>query len=353
MSVRVWMKSRAPLLMEPVVTVPMIRRAIDGVLVPEGTKEAYPLAVVIENSVDAWPISGIAAANLVWEAPAEAGIPRLLAIFADGSEIVKIGPVRSARPYFVDWTEEFQALFAHVGGSPEALNLIPSRAIFDLNEFFRGNYFWRASDRPRPHNVYTSTELLTRAIKDSSGQFAPARRVSGATKPERSGGVLGAGRGGRIVHYDAWLYKDDVVRGKRSEPHDIVIDFGKPLYEIRWTYDPERNAYLRFQNDTPYLDASGQQVVAKNVVVIATDIAILDEVGRRRIKTVGTGNMEAFVDGGLINGRWKRPDRKARTRFYGENDFEVRLNAGSTWIEVVRDIDQVEIIPMLPPREPR
>lgn len=317
--VREFLKSRAISPPEPVVMAPLMRRAIDGVLVPEGTVEKYPLAVVIENSVDAWPISGIAQANLVWEAPAEAGIPRLLAIFADGNDVPKIGPVRSARPYFVDWAEEFQALFAHVGGSPEALNLIPSRAVLDLNEFSRGDYFWRASDRPRPHNMYTSTELLKKAVENFSGQFA------------------------RILHYDAWLYKDDVVRGKRSEPHDIVIDFGKPLYEIRWAYDPERNAYLRFQNDRPYFDANGEQVAAKNVVVFVVDIAILDEEGRRRIKTVGEGNATVFVDGARINGRWERLDRKARTRFFDTNGVEVEFNAGQTWIEVVRDDEQVLI----------
>src|SRR3989338_917408 len=196
---RVMMKSRITAPVVSAVTTPMVRRAIDGVLVAEGTKEAYPFAVVIENSVDAWPLSGIGAANLVWEAPAEAGIPRLLAVFADGSDVKEIGPVRSARPYFVDWTEEFHGLFGHVGGSPEALALLPSRDVFDVNEFSRGQFFWRSRARSAPHNVYTSSQKLQEVI----------------TRYQLP-----------ITNYQSGKYKDDAVRDARGAMHDIVIEWG-------------------------------------------------------------------------------------------------------------------------------
>jgi len=80
--------------------------------------------VMVENSADAWPLSGLDQAFLVIEAPVEGSIPRFIAFFSDDQEVEKIGPVRSARPYYIDWNDGLQAMYTHVGGSPEALELI-------------------------------------------------------------------------------------------------------------------------------------------------------------------------------------------------------------------------------------
>ena len=127
-------------------------------------------AVMVENSAEAWPLSGLDQAFLVIEAPVEAKIPRLEGFYYLGQkEVEKIGPVRSARPYYVDWAEEFGALYAHVGGSPAALKQITaSNDLFDLNEFWHGPNFWREAFRFIPHNVYTSTELLTQAFSNQT-----------------------------------------------------------------------------------------------------------------------------------------------------------------------------------------
>lgn len=292
---------------------PQIRRLIDGVFVAEGTAEAFPLAVILENSRDAWPISGVAAANLVWEAPMEASIPRLLAIYADGRQIDEIGPVRSARPYFTDWAEEFGALYAHVGGSPEALSLIPSRNVIDLNEFWEGKHFWRSTSRPRPHNVYTSTELLYSSLPHSSG---------------------GGDKGG-VVKYVSWQYKKDEPLEARPESQEVLIHFAPTtLYNITWKYDRQANEYVRWQNGDKYLDADGSEVRAKNVIIFETDIVILDEIGRRRITTIGQGSVKVFRDGIEIDGTWKRAGHNSRTRFFDDTG-EIQFNPGTTWIEVV------------------
>lgn len=286
------------------------RRAIDGVLVPEGTIESYPLAVVIENSIEAWPISGIVEANLVWEAPVEAGITRLLAIFADGSAVNEIGPVRSIRPYFIDWAEEVHALLAHVGGSPDALAEVPSRAVTDLNEFWNGGYFWR-NGRARPHNVYTSIGRLQEALT--------------AVAP--------------LPTYESWNYKDDALRDERGATQEITVVFGNPTYTVQWTYDPENNEYARSQRGRPYRDVGGEIVIAKNVIVMETEVAILDEIGRRKIKTVGNGPVRVFRDGVEMTGEWRRGSRDERTKFYDATGAPIPLDAGITWIQVVPVMD--------------
>ena len=134
----------------------LVPRMLDGVQVPFEEAALQPFAVMVENSPDAWPLAGLAKANLVIEAPVEGSITRFLAVIDATTTVDQIGPVRSARPYFVDFANGLQAVYAHVGGSPEALSLIHVLSSFrNLDEFSSGKYFWRSSKRAMPHNTYT------------------------------------------------------------------------------------------------------------------------------------------------------------------------------------------------------
>jgi hypothetical protein len=145
-------------------------RLLDGVCVDSQEKVNPELvAVMIENHTDARPQSGLAYAPVVYEVPVEANYSRFMAIFPVDTEVKKVGPVRSARPYYLDWLREYgkDILYMHVGGSPDALAIIASdKNIFDFNEFYNGPYFWRSADRYAPHNVYTSSENWKIAWKD-------------------------------------------------------------------------------------------------------------------------------------------------------------------------------------------
>ena len=102
------------------------KRKLDGVCV-ELEKDIDPkiVAVMVENNLEAWPLSGISKANVVYEAPVEGNIPRFMAIYTIDNEIEQVGPVRSARPYYLDWvSENGNAMYMHVGGSVDALDLI-------------------------------------------------------------------------------------------------------------------------------------------------------------------------------------------------------------------------------------
>jgi len=146
-------------------------RLLDGVGVEDESKVNPPIfAVQVENMVDARPLSGISKANLVYEAISEAGITRLLALYVKDNSVSEIGPVRSARPYYIDWASEYGALYAHSGGSPEALRVVSDYDVLDLNEFSNGKYFWRSKSRYAPHNLYTSVELLGEAFTVKGGE---------------------------------------------------------------------------------------------------------------------------------------------------------------------------------------
>lgn len=296
----------------------LYRHPLNGLPVSEEIEPSQVFAVMVDNHEEAWPLSGVDQAFLIVEVPVEAGIPRMLAFFSEEQAVEEIGPVRSARPYCLDWAAEFDALYVHVGGSNQALDLIASGGTFDLNQYWWGDYFWRATDRYAPHNVYTSTELLN--------AFYTMREEAGAA-PTRL--------------YDLWVFKDPEPTGSESS---LYIDFWAPVYVVDWTYDEETGRYAREQFGEPHLVESGAQIMADNVAVVITDIEVIDNVGRREIRTTGEGNGYVLQDGRVIEATWKKPSKSERLKFYGRaTGEEIVMNAGITWIEVVGSEEDVRI----------
>lgn len=285
-------------------------RVIDGVLVAVETEDYYPKAIMIENNVEARPQSGLDMANLVIEAPVEGGITRFMAIYADESEIGEIGPVRSARPYFLDWSQEYDALYGHVGGSPEALKEIKNNnSIIDLNQFYQSQYFWRSSKRAMPHNVYTSSDLLNEAVKRYSLTDA---------------------------QIDKQIYKDDLALEDRPEDFiNFQIDFSTYTYRVEWKYDRVNNEYIRYQAGERHLMKDGSEIRAKNIIIQKTKVTSIDSEDRKKIKTIGEGSAIIFLDGKNIEGTWKKDKAGDRTKFYDIDNNEIKFNRGKTWIEVV------------------
>lgn len=311
-------KTQTDTLSPTAVTVSAFRHPLTGALVENETEKPFVLAVMIENMIDSWPQSGIEDAFLVIEAPVEAGISRFLAFYGEDQTVEKIGPVRSARPYYVDWALEFDALYVHVGGSDAALRLIASGDTFDLNEYSFGQYFWRSKDRSAPHNVYTSSELLLSAL---------ARRQEQGTAPEPA--------------YEIWSFKDDEPAG--TDTSDVIVDFSTPTYRVTWDYDPETNRYTRLQAGEVQFMQNGEMLSANNVAILVTSVEILDEIGRRDIETVSEGKAFILQDGRAVEGAWKKNSAEERLRFYNEDGEEIVWNAGQTWVQVVPSEDYVSI----------
>ena len=78
------------------------------------------IAVMINNHPSARPYqSGLQDAYLVYELIVEGGLTRYLAVFKDQTT-ERIGSVRSARHYFLDYALENDAIYVHYGWSPQA-----------------------------------------------------------------------------------------------------------------------------------------------------------------------------------------------------------------------------------------
>jgi Protein of unknown function (DUF3048) N-terminal domain/Protein of unknown function (DUF3048) C-terminal domain len=290
-----------------------IRRQIDGVYVDPAVANLIPVAVMIDNHPDARPQSGIEKANLVYEAEVEGSYTRLMAVFASGEKIDKIGPVRSARPYFVDWANGLNAVYAHVGGSPDALADIDKLGVDDFNQFYNGAYFWRATDRSAPHNVYTSSDDLNKFIVDNNIKAAI---------------------------YPSWQYKDDAPTNNSSSSADVAVDYRIPDFQSDWIYDRSGNDYIRYFSGKPELTADNNLIVAKNIVIQIVPATVIDSDLRLAMQDVGSGDATICLDGACQAGHWEKPDSATRTSFSYTGGAEVKFNAGCTWIEVMRPDNQ-------------
>lgn len=285
----------------------MSARRLDGVLVPSSIAALAPRAVMIENHPDARPVSGLSKASIVIEAPVEGGITRYLAFFAASTTLPQIGPVRSARPYYVDWADGWNAPYFHVGGSPDALEKISGLAGFvDVNEFAQGNSFWRDNTRSAPHNVYTKNELMDAVIakKDAASSTAPV----------------------------AWHFQDAASSTDRGTVDEIRIPYGG-AFNVRWDFDPERGVYGRSLSGIVQKDRDGSVIEAENIIVMKTEQQVLDSTGRLRIRTTGSGEAVAYRDGKRFVLRWRRSAGEP-IRFESTDGTEFLFTRGRTWIEV-------------------
>ncbi|MCC6639044.1 DUF3048 domain-containing protein, partial [Candidatus Falkowbacteria bacterium] len=287
----------------------VIRRTLDGVAL-SSTQDAlsHVTAVMVENNFESWPLSGLDKASVVYEALAEGRIPRFMALFPYGTEVEKLGPVRSARPYYLELASPFNAVYMHVGGSPDALAYLKKLDLIDNDQFFWSQYFWRSSDRYAPHNVYTSSDLMLKMYE------------------EREIDTTG--------FYAGWKFDDSKELGV-SYPYDIIVNYTDSTYQAKYIYNSELDLYQRYQAKEPMELADGSLIFANTVIIQEHAHQVLDAVGRRAIEIVGEGKVWIFAHGKVQEGVWKKDDVESLTRYYTTTGEEISINPGKIWINVV------------------
>ncbi|GAW93435.1 hypothetical protein TherJR_2420 [Calderihabitans maritimus] len=273
-----------------------------------------PLAVMIDNHSRAHPQSGLREADLVYEMLVEGGITRLMAVYYHNSA-EKIGPIRSARPYFIDRALDHNAIYVHVGQSPQAQTYFQEKKPAHLDEYSITKGFWRTDDREPPHNLYTSTDNLWQLASDYNLN--------------------------QQVDLEGFLFgtEENVFNGDR-EAEEIVIFYPQQFSQVRYVYDPDSRRYRRFMGGKAHIDAeTNLQLSASNVIVQFVNTKTIDGVGRLEMDMIGEGKALVFSRGMVKEVRWKKQKLKEATRYLDSEDREVVLEPGQTWIEVVpRDI---------------
>jgi len=317
---------------------------INGVLYSKQQEQWWqqhrPLGVMIENSVDARPQSGLSGADTIYEAVAEGGITRFLAIFYC-QDAGQVGPVRSARTYFVDFASEYAdfPLYAHVGGAnqpgpADALGQIDTYGwggYNDLNQFSVGfPTFWRDYDRlpgvATEHTMYSSVDKLLDYAKTT-------RKLTNVDENGKSWDTS----------FVPYKFVDDAPLSQRPASQSIHLEFWQSAgsdYFVDWTYNPKTNLYARANGGKPHMDKdTGKQLMAKNVVVLemvednANDGYVAND--HLLFEDIGTGKAVIFKDGKRINGTWEKDKRTSRTIVSDASGNEIKFDRGLIWFEVL------------------
>jgi multisubunit Na+/H+ antiporter MnhG subunit len=300
---------------------------LTGAKTTEENSKRRPIGVMVENSQDARPQSGLDKADLVYEVVAEGGITRFLAVYGC-SDADEIGPVRSARSYYVDWVSELKAFYAHVGGSPDGLAKIKTDNVLDLDQFNNDKYFWRSTNKAAPHNVFTTTAKLRAAAQSHNWDI-------NATFPVWKF---------KDVNKKAAANTESATSGSTATATTLTsvkIDFSSAPFAVEYIYDSTKNEWTRKIAGTTQNDkVTGQPIKVKNLAVMFTPInARNDGESRVDVDTKSGGNADIFIDGTAIKGTWKVTDN--RTKFYDATGAEVVFEPGNIWISVVQDASKV------------
>ncbi|MFC1790384.1 DUF3048 domain-containing protein [Patescibacteria group bacterium] len=296
-----------------------------------------PLGVMIENHLDSRPQSGLSKADVIYETVAEGGITRFLAIFfcQAAAEDVLLGPVRSARTYYLDWISEYGdwPLYVHVGGANlpgkvDALGQIGTYGWLkkgnDLNQFSLGfPVFWRDYERlGRPvateHTMYSSTDRLWETAEKR-----------GLTQ------IDGEGHSWE-EDFSKWTFEENLSQSGSVE--EVTVPFWQNQdYFVTWRYDSQSRLYKRFQGATPHLDLNTNQSLEAGVVVVqlTRETGPVDALKHLLYQTTGEGKALIFQNGQVIEGNWTKESRQDRTEFFELEGKKIKFAPGQIWIEVV------------------
>lgn len=264
------------------------------------------IGVMIENSLPARPQSGLNQAEVVFEAVAEGGITRFLALYQQNQPEL-IGPVRSLRGYYLDWASGFQASVAHVGGSGDALARIRDGNHRDMDQFFNSGSFWRSRDRYAPHNVYTNFTNLS---------------------------SLNSSKGWSNSNFQGFNYKDEIKTTSVSTTQ-IQINLSGHYYNTSYAYNPECNCYPRSQAGQSHIDREKGQIQPKNIVALRIDMNRGADGYHNFYSTIGSGSGVIFKDGVAEEIIWEKSSENANLILKNQNGQQIKLNRGQTWIVAV------------------
>jgi hypothetical protein len=272
-----------------------------------------PIAVMINNHTVARPLqSGLQDAYIVYEIIVEGGFTRLMAVYKD-QDTARIGSLRSARDYYVDYAMENDAIYFHFGGSPEAYNTIKKYGVDDM-DFMVSAEYWRDKTLgvPTEHTAFSSMEKINSSI-------AKKKIRSTSDNP-------------LLFNYS--VEPIEIKEGSQAA-NDVIIEYSGNS-EVQYKYNPITKVYERSFNDVKNIDyVTKKQYTTKNIIVYKVKDEVVDNYGRREISNIGNGEGYYITEGYAIPITWTKSARNKTTTYKYLDGKEIILNDGNTFIQIM------------------
>jgi hypothetical protein len=308
----------------------MAASPLTGLWIPEEMVSVRPVAMQINNSREAYPQSGIAQADLIYETLAEGNITRLMAVFHH-YDAPKIGPIRSARHYYLDMAANHDALYMHYGGSPQAYAYISQMKAPAMDGLPKPNgvLSWRDPERraiPRmlEHSVYTSKELIEEAWEKAGYRREVREDFASGLEFKREGSA---------------------PFGQRADY--VTIPFSSS-YTSTFEYDPETREYIKYQTGALHMDEQIEKPLRfTNLIVQRTEVYVIpgDDAGRREVKIIGQGTGHYMSHGRAVAIEWSKSSYGAPTLYIETKTGKpLMMNPGKTYIAIAPERMTVTLV---------
>ncbi len=297
------------------------RGLLTGEPVDEEVAHLRPVSCMLGNTVDAMPQYGASYASVIYEAPAEGGLTRMMPIFQDYRELPTIMSQRSCRHYFAYLSNEFDSIYVHYGQAIYATEMLKS--MDDLNGLdgdLENVTFFRDSSRKSPHNAYINGEGIIAGIE---------KRGYRTTLPDD------------FKHYNFALDGEGVTLDGGEDA--LVVEPGYPVNKPWFEYDESTGLYKRFQYKDAHVDASnGEQLAFKNIIFRVCEYRTLDDHGYLDVNTKSYGGTGKYITNGkAVDITWTKEVDNGKPHYYDMDGNELTINQGKTYICIILD-DAVE-----------
>ncbi|MBQ2729902.1 MAG: DUF3048 domain-containing protein [Clostridia bacterium] len=308
--------------------VPEFTNPLTGLATKTDVSKKRPISIMVNNIGVSLPQEGISQADILYECLAEGGITRLMMILTEYENMTKVGSVRSARDYYIDYADGYDCIFVHAGGSTYAYNTFSSRGTHRIDGvngpaalYYTYGTFER--DPERLKQFATEHTLVVKSgegIVNAIGYYGyRTDKTAGYEKPMN------------FVDFE----KSVTLKDKASHVKVVMSNY----QTVDFVYNEKTGEYLRYQyNGQKHIDnTTGDQLSFENVVLLFTYTAAIpgDEKARIDIGTTGSDNGWYITDGTYQKITWKKEKSSSVLKFYYEDGSEVLFNRGKTMINVV------------------
>ena len=293
-----------------------------------------PLAVMLNNIKAGCPQSGIADAAIVYEAPVEGRITRLMAIYDDYTNLEKVGSIRSSRDYFVYFALEYDAIYAHFGqATPYVGELLNGPRVDNISGAVAGikkpatNTFYDEPGRKAPHQKYLNSERLMKDIKKLD--YRTYLRADYTAKFQ-------------------FETEENPIDFTNAEDVTVIYPGGKTsdrpngfsYVEARFEYNEEDKLYYRYQYGGEHIDElTGEQLAYNNVIFQYCHGEVRDDEDYLAFGCHGDEGMKVrlFTQGKMITGTWSKMTNDGPAGYVDEEGNPMVLSPGKTWICIIWD----------------